>query len=73
MIKITVTERPQTVRVEHDGRTHTARWRDGEVLSRVQGDEGLLRAALTAWSGQEGEWEISPSDLGEQGGGWWAP
>jgi hypothetical protein len=72
VIKVTVTERPQRVRVEYDGVVHTARWRSDETLSEVVGNESLLRAALTAWLGDR-EFEISPEDLGKRSGGWWTP
>jgi len=76
MIKCKVTERPQRVTAEYNGQTHTARWRqrggnDGELFE-VQGDEYLLKAVLTAWTGQR-EFELTEQELHQQGGGWWAP
>ncbi len=75
-MKITVTERPQRVTVERNGQTHTARWRqrggnDGELFE-VEGDEHLLRAALTAWYGER-TFELTDTELHQRGGGWWAP
>ena len=71
MAKITVTESPKTVKVVDDfGFTHTGRWNDSGRVSRVKGDAMLLAAALSAWTGQAGEWEISAADLALQGGGY---
>ena len=71
MAKITVTERRRrSVKVVDDnGNTHTGRWNDSGV-SHVKGDAMLLAAALSAWTGQVGEWEISAADLALQGGGY---
>ncbi len=72
-IKITVSETPNTVTVVRDGHKHTARWRDDETLRKVVGDESILRAAMLAWGGQVGEWEISESELSDLSQGTWAP
>ena len=72
-IKVVVKERPNTVRVERLGTTHTAGWRNDESLRNVVGDESLLRAAMLAWDGQDGEWEISEDELSGRSQGWWTP
>lgn len=72
LVRIRVTEDPNTVTVEYLGRTHSAVWDDDENLTDVVGDENLLRAAMIAWDGSE-QMEISADDLAKAGGGWWAP
>ena len=70
-VKIVVTERPNTVRVEYRGEVHTARWRNEERLLDVKGDEGILRAAMVAWCGEKA-WVLEDTELARRGGGWWA-
>lgn len=72
LVRIRVTEDPNTVTVEYLGRIHSAAWDDDENLTGVTGDENLLRAAMIAWDGSE-QMEVSADDLAKAGGGWWAP
>lgn len=71
MVKIRIEEDPNRVYVEFAGEKSHGDWDEGEV-SNVQGDEAILLAALSAWTGQEGEWEITAEDLELFGGGYWA-
>ena len=73
---VKITERPRTVTVVRDGQTHTGRWHecvgnDGQLYD-THGDFNLLRAALTAWDG-DNEFELTDEELADRGGGWWAP
>lgn len=72
MVRIQVTEDPNTVRVEYLGRVHTGVWDDEENIDDVEGDESILRAAVLAWDGQEGVWEISPDALELTSQGHWS-
>ena len=76
-IKVHITEDDlgHTVRVEYEGQVHRAVWPDDKDmgdLEQVVGDANLLSAALYAWSGED-EFEITPEELAEEGGGYWAP
>ena len=71
MIKILITQDPNTIQVEYQGQTHTATWNDEEELFDVVGNSGILRASLLAWTGQEGSWEISSHELEATSQGHW--
>lgn len=72
MIKVEIQEEPNTVRVVYNGETHTGTWNDKEEIADLQGNENILRAALLAWEGEEGEWEIEPEELTNRSQGWWS-
>ena len=72
MIRIEIAEDPNTVRVEETtGLVHTATWNDEEELHEVVGNAGILRAALLAWNGQDGVWEVTPRELEATSQGHW--
>jgi hypothetical protein len=75
-IKVSITENPNgvsgSVLVVYDGKTHRANWRQDETLSRVVGDEYLLKAVMTAWEGVN-EFSLTERELEQRGGGWWSP
>lgn len=69
-IKVTISEKPQTVRVEHKGEVHTARWHADGGTSDVEGDIYIIKAVMCAWDGPN-EFVISEGDLEKRSGGWW--
>ena len=74
-VRVVVSEDPNFVTVEYLGKVHSAKWPDdadsGE-LEDVVGDEALIRAALTAWEG-DNEFELPASEFAARSGGWWSP
>jgi hypothetical protein len=70
-VRVTVTARPGTVRVEYKGEVHIAKWRDYENLTTVSGDACLLRAAMCAWSGED-SFIMTDEQLAKRSNGWWA-
>ena len=75
-MKIEVSLRPKRVTVTRNGQIHSARWRDrdgndGELYD-VNGTQNLLKAALTAWSGER-HFQLTDDELAARSGGWWSP
>lgn len=55
LVHVIVTERPQRVWVVCNGVVHHAHWRtseSGDRLRHVEGNYGLLHAAMLVWCGQ---------------------
>lgn len=70
---VIIDEDNDTIVVVTEGKQHSADLTDtdtGVVLTDVIGDENILRAALSAWDGQEGTWAITEEELRHRGGGW---
>jgi hypothetical protein len=65
MLKIKVTKNPNRIWVSYLDQVSMANWNSKSELSMIVGDELLLEAVLMAWSGHDGEWEVSISDLEE--------
>lgn len=71
--KVTISEDPNRVTVVLAGRTHSGSWNDEEEVEADEGsDEPLLRSALLAWEGEDGEHEQEVGTLEDQGH-WTAP
>ena len=69
---IKITERPKTCTVEYKGRIHFCRWRNNEHIYNVDGDENLLRGALSAWDGAN-KFKLTEDELTKRSNGWWSP
>lgn len=70
-VKVTVTEKPQTVTVEYKGKIHKAKWKQDGTLTNVEGSENLCKAALNAWDGTN-KFTLTDVELGERSDGWWS-
>lgn len=78
-IKIKVEEVSDThsrFTVERDGVTSSGLMPhnpDEDEAEDVTGDPWILQAAAAAYDGESEEWEMTDSELEDQGGGYWSP
>jgi len=73
VVTVEVGEDPNRVRVVFRGVTHEGSWNDDEEVQADEGsDELLLWSAMSAWEGEDGEYETDVGTLEDQGR-WTAP